>query len=78
MRREKNGFRFIILIFAVIAVIISLLIGLLISRGVKSARQNDFAGEMSKLSEDLSETDTASTQIGKTIEEAEEENDEQI
>ncbi|MBR0428113.1 MAG: M23 family metallopeptidase [Clostridia bacterium] len=78
MRREKNGFRFIILIFAVIAVIISLLIGLLISRGVKSARQNDFAGEMSKLSEDLSETDTASTQIGKTIEEAEEENDEQL
>ena len=71
MRREEKGFRFIILIFAVIAVVISLLIGLLISRGVKSSRQNDFAGEMSKLSEDLSETDTASTQIGKSIEEAE-------
>ena len=71
MRREEKGFRFIILIFAVIAVVISLLIVLLISRGVKSSRQNDFAGEMSKLSEDLSETDTASTQIGKSIEEAE-------
>ena len=73
MGREKNSFRFVIAIFAVIAVVIALLIGLLISRGVRSARQNDFAGEMSKLSEDLSKTDTASTQMGKSVEEAEKE-----
>ena len=78
MGREKNGFRLAVAIFAVIAVVISLLIGLLISRGVRSARQNDFAGEMSKLSEDLSKTDTASTQIGKSVEQAEEDADEQL
>lgn len=73
MRNERNSFRFVILTFVVI--IISLLIGLLISRGIKNNRQNKFAEQMSKLSEDLSETDTASTQIGKTIEQVEEEED---
>ena len=78
MGREKNSFRFVIAIFAVIAVVIALLIGLLISRGVRSARQNGFAGEMSKLSEDLSKTDTASTQMGKSVEEAEKEAEREV
>ncbi len=71
MGREK-GFRFVIAIFVVIAAVVSILIGLLISRGVRSSRQNDFAKDMSKLSEDLGETDTASTQIGKSVEQAKE------
>lgn len=75
MRRERNSLRLIIIIFMVIAVIAFLLIGILISRGVKNARQNDFAKQMSKLSEDLNDTDTVSTQIGKSIEQVEEEED---
>ncbi len=77
MRREEKSFRFSILIFAVIAVVISLLIGLLISRGVKNSKENEFAGQMSKLSEDLSQADTVSSQIGKSKEEAEKEIEEQ-
>ena len=75
--RERRSFRFAIIIFAVIAVVISLLIGLLISKSAKSSRQNEFAGQMSKLSEDLSKSDTVSTKIGKTVEQAEQDEEQQ-
>lgn len=77
MRREKNGFRFAIMTFTIIAVIISILIGLLISRGVKKSREDNFAGQMSKLSEDLGQSDTVSTKIGKSVEQVEQDEEQQ-
>jgi len=73
MRREGNIFRFSIIFFVVIAVIISLLIGLWISKGNQKSKNDEFAGQMSKLSEDLSETDTVSSIIGKSVNELENE-----
>ncbi len=73
MRREGNIFRFSIILFVVIAVIISLLIGLWISKGNQKSKNDEFAGQMSKLSEDLSETDTVSSIIGKSVNELENE-----
>ena len=70
MRRERNGYKFIIISLVVVSVLIALLIGTIISRNVRNSREKEFAGQMSKLSEELSETDTASTQIGKSVEEA--------
>ena len=75
MRRERNSYTFIIISLVVVSVLVALLIGLLISRGVNNAREKEFAGQMSRLSEDLSESDTVSTQIGKSVEEAEKEID---
>ena len=70
MRRERNGYKFIIISLVVVSVLVALLIGTIISRNVRNSREKEFAGQMSKLSEELSETDTASTQIGKSVEEA--------
>ena len=72
MRRDKSIFKFLILSIVLVIIAIALIISL-ITRNVKSARENQFAGEMSKLSEELEETGAASTKIGKTIEEAEKE-----
>lgn len=74
MRRERSSYKFAIII---IAVVIFLLIGVLILKGIKSSKQNEFAGQMSKLSEDLSNSDTVSTKIGKTVEQAKNEIEEQ-
>ena len=70
MSRERNGYKFIIISLVVVSVLIALLIGTIISRNVRNSREKEFAGQMSKLSEELSETDTASTQMGKSVEEA--------
>lgn len=78
MRREKNGYRFFIISLVVVSVLVALLIGTIISRNVKSSREKEFAGQMSKLSEELSESDTASTQIGKSVEEAKSEEIEEV
>ena len=79
MRRERNGYKFIIISLVVVSVLIALLIGTIISRNVRNSREKEFAGQMSKLSEELSETDTASTQIGKSVEDAKsEENEEEV
>lgn len=76
MRRERNGFKFVILSFVVISVLIAILIGILISKGMKNLNENKFASQMSKLSEDLSESDTVSTQIGKKVEDVQQDNSE--
>ena len=73
MRRERNGYRFIIISLVVVSVLVALLIGTIISRNIRNSREKEFAGQMSKLSEELSETDTASTQIGKSIEDVQNE-----
>ena len=73
MRRERNGYKFIIISLVVVSVLVALLIGTIISRNIRNSREKEFAGQMSKLSEELSETDTASTQIGKSIEDVQNE-----
>ena len=72
MRRERSIFKFLILSMILIIIAIILIISL-ITRRVKSVRENQFAREMSKISEELEKSDTASTQIGKTVENAEKE-----
>ena len=73
MRREGNIFRLSIIFFVVIAIIISLLIGLWISKGNQKSKNDEFAGQMLKLSEDLSESNTVSSIIGKSVNELENE-----
>ena len=76
MRRDKSIFKFLILSVVLVIIAIALIISL-ITRNVKSAKENKFAGEISKLSEELEKTDTASTQIGKTVENAEKDSSEE-
>ena len=76
MRRERNRYKFIIISIVVVSVLIALIIGFLITRGVKNVRENQFAGQMSKLSEELSKSDTVSSQIGKSVEEVKKEDSE--
>ena len=76
MRRDKSIFKFLILSVALVIIAIALIISL-ITRNVKSARENKFAGEISNLSEELEKTDTASTQIGKTVESVEKDSSEE-
>lgn len=73
MRREKSGYKFIIISLVVVSVLVALLIGTIISRNVRNSREKEFAGQMSKLSEELSESDTVSTKIGKSVEDMESE-----
>lgn len=75
MRRDKSIFKFLIISMALVIIAVVLII-VLITRNVKSARENKFAGEISKLSEKLEKTDTASTQIGKTVESVKKDNGE--
>ena len=75
MRREKNNFTSIIIALVVVSVLVAILIGVLISKGVNTLKENNFANQMSKLNEDLSETDSVSTQIGKNVIESEKEID---
>lgn len=76
MRRDKSIFKFLILSVVLVIIAIALIISL-ITRNVKSARENKFAGEISNLSEELEKTDTASTQIGKTVESVEKDSSEE-
>ena len=74
MRRERNGLKFIIIFLVVISILIATLVGKIVSNNIKNSRENQFASEMSKLSEELGKSDTVSTEIGKSVEEAKEEN----
>lgn len=76
MRRNKSIFKYLILSIVLVIIAIALMISL-IARNVKSAGENKFAGEISKLSEELEKTDTASTQIGKTVESVEKDSSEE-
>ncbi len=76
MRRDKSIFKYLILSIILILIAIALLIGL-ITRNVKSGKENKFAGEISKLSEELEKTDTASMQIGKKVEDVKKDNSEE-
>ena len=73
MRRERNGYKFIIISLVVVSVLVALLIGTIISKNVRNSREKEFAGQMSKLSEELSESDTVSTKIGKSVEDVQNE-----
>lgn len=73
MRRETNITKYIIISFLIIAIAIISLISFLISRGRKSAEESQFAEEISKFSDEMNKTDTASSTIGKDVEESEKE-----
>ncbi len=76
MRRDKSIFKFLIISIILVLIAIVLLISL-ITRNVKSVRENKFAGEMARLNEELENTDTTSTHIGKSVEDKEKDNNEE-
>ena len=70
MRREKMINRYLILSVIAISVVIISAIGILIGNLSRKTNENKFAEEMSSLNKEMSEAETASTQIGKSVEES--------
>ena len=73
MRREGNVNKFFIISIVCVSILVISLIGFMIAKSNKRANENQFAEQMSSLNKELSESESASTQIGKSIEEIEEE-----
>ena len=72
MRRERGISRYLIISIILIVIAIFLLIGL-INRNIKNVREKQFAGDLSKLNEEMEKSDTVSSQIGKTVNDVEKE-----
>ena len=73
MRREKNISKYVFISIMFIVITIILLTSLLISRGVKNKKENEFAEEISELTDEMTKTDVASSSIGKNVEESKKE-----
>ena len=79
MNRERNINRIFIISVIIAIVLIITLIGVLIAKGTKKANEDNFARDLSIIGEEKIDTESASTDIGKSIQEAEEqENDEEF
>ena len=74
MRRETN--RIVIASIAIASVLIISLIGFLIAKASRRESENKFAQELSSFDKSKFESESASTQIGKSIEESEDEENE--
>lgn len=70
MRRERMINRYVIISIVAVSVVIISAIGILISNSSRRANENKFAEEMSSLNKEMSESETASTQIGKSVDES--------
>ena len=70
MRRERMINRYVIISIVAVSVVIIAAIGILISNSSRRANENKFAEEMSSLNKEMSESETASTQIGKSVDES--------
>ena len=71
MRRESDINKAVIISIIVAAILVITLIGFLISKSSKRASEDRFASELSSYERTTSDSESASTQIGKSIEEAE-------
>lgn len=72
MKKERDINKFVIISIVAVAILVISLISTIIGRNARKARENTFAGEMSSLNKKLSESESVSTKIGKTVEESEE------
>ena len=72
MRRESEINRYVIISIVVVAILIISLITFLISRSAKQSSERNFASEISSLEK---ESESASTQIGKSVNEASKDDD---
>ena len=72
MRRESEINRYVIISIVVVAILIISLIAFLISRSAKQSSERNFASEISSLEK---ESESASTQIGKSVNEASKDDD---
>ena len=70
MRRERMINRYVIISIVSVSVVIISAIGILIANSSRKANENKFAEEMSSLNKEMSESETASTQIGKSVDES--------
>ncbi len=71
MRRERMINRYLILSIIAVSVVIISAIGILIVNSSRKTNENNFAEEMSSLNKEISDAETASTQIGKSVDESE-------
>ena len=70
MKEENGFFKYVIISIITVGVLIISLIGFLVSKSKGKANEKEFASQLVDLSE---QSESASTQIGKSVEEAEEE-----
>lgn len=74
--REKEFNRVFIISVIIMSVLIISLIAVLIKKATRTAGENNFAGEISSLEKHNEESESVSTEIGKTVEEAKKEDEE--
>ena len=70
MRRERMINRYVIISIVAVSVVIISAIGIIIANSSRKVNENKFAEEMSSLNKEMSESETASTQIGKSVDES--------
>lgn len=70
MRRERMINRYVIISIVAVSVVIISAIGIIIANSSRKANENKFAEEISSLNKEMSESETASTQIGKSVNES--------
>lgn len=70
MRRERMINRYVIISIVAVSIVIISAIGIIIANSSRKANENKFAEEISSLNKEMSESETASTQIGKSIDES--------
>ena len=70
MRRERMINRYVIISIVAVSIVIISAIGIIIANSSRKVNENKFAEEMSSLNKEMSELETASTQIGKSVDES--------
>lgn len=70
MRRERMINRYVIISIVAVSVVIISAIGIIIANSSRKANENKFAEEISSLNKEMNESETASTQIGKSVDES--------
>ena len=70
MRRERMINRYVIISIVAVSVVIISAIGIIIANSSRKVNENKFAEEMSSLNKEMNESETASTQIGKSVDES--------
>ena len=70
MRRENEVNRFFIISIVVVAILVISLVGFLISKSNRKTNEREFASKLSEYERDTGDLESASTEIGKTVEES--------
>ena len=70
MRRERMINRYVIISIVAVSIVIISAIGIIIANSSRKANENKFAEEISSLNKEMSESETASTKKGKSVDES--------